>query len=172
MCEIRYIVGIIFALICIGGICYYIKREGLPKSLLYEYGSKIKEGVIKNNLIGWPSYNKTLVVGGKRIKVAIADTYEKRARGFMYAKEVPLDSGILFVFEREDKHCFWMKNTYVKISIAFINRDWEIVEIKDMEPLNEHSVCPSVKVLYALEMSYNYFRQNNIKEKDKISLFD
>lgn len=167
--KIGCVVGLVLILICIVVVWYGVRKDKLRKSLWYEYNDKIMGKVKDNGLVNWPSYDKVLDINGKKIKVAIADTYEKRGRGFMDVKEVPSDSGILFIFDVESKHCFWMKNTYVKLSIAFINKNREIVEIKDMKPLNENSVCPAVEVLYALEMPYGYFRQNNIKEKDTIS---
>ncbi len=167
--KIGYVAGIVFLVVCMVVVWHYVRKNRLQKSLWYEYLGKIKGQVISSSLINWPNYDKLLEIKGRKIKIAVADTYEKRAKGFMNVKEIPLDSGILFIFDAEDKHCFWMKNTYVKLSIAFINKNLEIVDIKDMEPLNEERVCPPVPVLYALEMPYGYFKQNNIKEKDKIS---
>ncbi len=117
----------------------------------------------------WPDFNSYLYINNKKIKIAIADTPEKRQRGFMKVEKVPEDSGILFIFERESKyHCFWMKDTPVKLSIAFINKDKEIVQINDMTPFSLDSICPSQEILYALEVEQGYFQKNNIKVKDKI----
>lgn len=120
-------------------------------------------------LSNWPNFDNYLYINNKRIKVAIADTNLKRQRGFMYVKKIPQDSGILFIFDEESKnHCFWMKNTIVKLSIAFINKAKEIIQINDMTPLDTTSICPSEKILYALEVEQGYFQKNNIKEKDKV----
>jgi uncharacterized membrane protein (UPF0127 family) len=119
----------------------------------------------------WPNYDGVLKVADKKIKIAIADTPAKRARGFMYVKAIPEDSGMLFVFDNEDKHCFWMKNTSIPLSIAFINAQMEIVQIENMYPYDTTNVCPSTKILYALEVPQNYFKENNIKVKDKIHYY-
>ncbi|MFN7181129.1 MAG: DUF192 domain-containing protein [Planctomycetota bacterium] len=119
----------------------------------------------------WPHFERYLYINNKKIKIAVADTPAKRQRGFMFVKKVPENSGILFIFEKESKeHCFWMKNTRVKLSIAFINKEKEIIEIKDMTPLDLNLVCPKEKILYALEVEQGYFEKNNIKEKDKIRI--
>ncbi len=117
----------------------------------------------------WPNFDSYLYINNKKIKIAIADTPVKRVTGFKFLRKVPKDSGILFIFNEENNtHCFWMKDTIVKLSIAFINKHKEIVQINDMTPLDTNRICPNEKILYALEVEQGYFQKNNIKVKDKI----
>lgn len=165
-----YVIAVIlFVIVILAGIYYLRENDRAQKDIWYEYNRKIKQG-ITGGIVEWPNFDRILEVNGRKIKIAVADTYEKRTRGFMKVREIPPDSGMLFVFEKEGKHCFWMKDTYVKLSIAFINKNMEIMEIKDMEPLDEKSICPQTKILYALEVPYNYFKLNNIKEGDRVVL--
>jgi uncharacterized membrane protein (UPF0127 family) len=95
----------------------------------------------------------------------------------MQVGKIPQDSGMLFIFEEEDIHCFWMFNTPLKLSIAFVNSQKEIVEMYDMDTCNgfwdcsQKRVCPKNKILYAIEVEVGYFEKNNIKIKDKIELY-
>lgn len=96
----------------------------------------------------------------------MAKTPEERARGLMERKHLGKDEGMLFIFEREDHHGFWMKNTLVPLSIAFIDREGRIVRIATMEPLTLESHDPPKPVLYALEMNKGWFAANGIKVGD------
>jgi len=75
---------------------------------------------------------------------------------------LPANGGMLFVFERPDRHCFWMRNTPLPLSIAFIGADGRIVDLADMQPQTETLHCPSADVRYALEVSQGGFRQRGI----------
>ncbi|MBI9098251.1 MAG: DUF192 domain-containing protein [Spirochaetaceae bacterium] len=109
-----------------------------------------------------------LKVGDKIIHVEIADTAESRALGLMHRKSLPRDRGMLFVFEEEKRLSFWMKNTLIPLSIAYISRNGEIKEIHKMYPLDERSVSSSRSVKYALEMNQGWFKENGIVIGDKI----
>lgn len=87
----------------------------------------------------------------------------------MHRKSLPDNSGMLFFLPKEMQASFWMKNTYIPLSIAFIDRYWTILEIHDMEPLSEKIIASaSASVLYALEMNKNWFSLNGLKPGDKI----
>ena len=81
---------------------------------------------------------------------------------------MPLDEGMLFSFPRPDYHSFWMRNTSVPLSIAFIDQGGKIVDIDDLEPFNENSISPSCPVCYALEMNRGWFRDNEITRGDYV----
>jgi len=104
------------------------------------------------------------------VKAEIARTQEERARGLMYRKELPDGEGMLFVFERDQMMSFWMKNTYIPLSIAYITSDGRIVEIKDMYPRDESSVMSSRSVRYALEVPQNWFSRVGIKTGDVVKI--
>jgi uncharacterized protein len=105
-------------------------------------------------------------VRNKEIWVEVAKTPEERAHGLMGRKHLGKDDGMLFVFEKEDYHGFWMKDTQVPLSIAFIDKKGRIVEITDMKPTTLESHDPPEPILYALEMKKGWFSANGIKAGD------
>ncbi len=102
------------------------------------------------------------------IKAEIAATPEARELGLMYRKTMPANEGMLFVFEEKAGHCFWMKNTDLPLSIAFLADDGSIVNIEDMAPQTEDNHCPRAAVRYALEMNKGWFVQKGLKAGAKI----
>lgn len=107
---------------------------------------------------------KVIKIGNKKIKVEIADTYPERKKGLMERKYLAPCEGMLFIFEESDYHSFWMKNTYIPLSIAFISEGKKVIEIKDMMPLDETTIYrPLYPIKYALEMNQNWFKKNKIK---------
>ncbi|MEQ8171835.1 MAG: DUF192 domain-containing protein [Candidatus Eremiobacterota bacterium] len=111
---------------------------------------------------------KTLTVKDRTITVEIADTSEKRMTGLMYRKSLGKNEGMLFIFSGEEIHSFWMKNTLIPLSIAFIKEDGTIIHIEDMEPQTETTHPSKYPVKYALEVNKGWFKENNITVGDKI----
>jgi uncharacterized membrane protein (UPF0127 family) len=109
-----------------------------------------------------------LYVKSKEIRVEVAKTPEERAKGLMGRAHLAENEGMLFIFEKEDYHGFWMKNTLIPLSIAFIDRGGRILAITDMEPLTLESHPPPQPVLYALEMKKGWFSANGVKVGDSI----
>jgi len=109
-----------------------------------------------------------LYVKDKEIRVEVANTPEDRGRGLMGRKQLGDSEGMLFIFETEDYHSFWMKNTLIPLSIAFADKDGRILRITDMKPLTLESHAPPKPVLYALEMKQGWFATNGIKVGDVI----
>ena len=109
-----------------------------------------------------------LYIKSKEIKVEVAKTDEEKARGLMGRRTLGKDEGMLFLFETEGIHGFWMKNTLLPLSIAFIDKDWKIVSITDMKPMTEDVHSPPRPVLYALEMNKGWFASNGIKAGDLV----
>jgi len=117
----------------------------------------------------------TLVIeraGGEAVqmKAEIARTDEERGKGLMFRKKLPDGEGMIFVFERDQQLSFWMLNTYIPLSIAFIASDGRIIEIKDMQPHDEDSVKSSRSVRYALEVPQGWFDRVNIKPGDRVRI--
>lgn len=110
-----------------------------------------------------------ITINNKTINVEIADTPETSALGLMYRENLAPDSGMLFVFNQASYHCFWMKNTLIPLSIAFISSEGIITDILDMAPLDLTSHCPSHPALYALEMNQGWFAQQQIKVGDRVT---
>jgi uncharacterized membrane protein (UPF0127 family) len=86
----------------------------------------------------------------------------------MDRKNLGKDEGMFFVFETEDFYGFWMKDTFIPLSIAFVDRDGRIVQITDMKPLTLESHAPPQPILYALEMNKGWFSNNGIKVGDRV----
>ena len=104
------------------------------------------------------------------VKAEIARTQEERNKGLMFRKNLPEGEGMLFIFERDDVLSFWMKNTSVPLSIAFIAYDGRIVDIKDMYPHDENSVYSSRSVRYALEVPQGWFSRAGVQSGDVVKI--
>jgi uncharacterized membrane protein (UPF0127 family) len=111
----------------------------------------------------------TITVGGKSIQVEIAADPESQARGLMYRRELDEDSGMLFVFPDARERSFWMRNTYIPLSIAYIDEYRRIISISDMRPLDETSIPSRGAAKYALEMNRGWFRRNGISVGDQFT---
>ena len=109
-----------------------------------------------------------LQAGIHRIKAEVADDPSERSRGLMLRKSLQPNSGMLFVFENAALHCFWMKNTLIPLTIAFLDVDGTIVTLTDMEPHDEASNCPARPIRYALEMDQGWFNGKGIKTGDRV----
>lgn len=106
---------------------------------------------------------QTLTIGKKQVTAEIADDPQKRETGLMFRQKLDPDSGMLFVMPRADKAIFWMKNTLIPLSVAYISPDGVILEIHNMKPKDTTPV-PSIftNIAYALEMDQGWFAQNGI----------
>ncbi|MEO8299560.1 MAG: DUF192 domain-containing protein [Burkholderiales bacterium] len=110
----------------------------------------------------------TLQAGMYNIRAEVAESPAERQIGLMHRKTMPTNDGMLFVFERGEQHCFWMKNTLLPLSIAFVADDGSIVNIADMKPLDETSHCPLKPVRYALEMNQGWFAKRGFKAGSRL----
>jgi uncharacterized membrane protein (UPF0127 family) len=106
------------------------------------------------------------------IRAEVANTFDSRARGLMFRKSLGANSGMLFVFSEISTHCMWMKNTYVPLSVAFIDEQGTIVSIHDMQPQTEISHCAARPARFALEMNQGWFAQKAVKPGAKIGGLD
>ena len=111
----------------------------------------------------------TLNVAGKAVTAEVADEPDERRSGLMFRDSLAADSGMLFVMPRPERAAFWMKNTTLPLSVAYISPGGVIVEIHDLEPLDEKPV-PSAfpNIAYALEMKQGWFAENGILAGDRI----
>ena len=113
-----------------------------------------------------------LSVGEHTFYVEIAETPEDRARGLMHRDSLPDDHGMLFVFDRDQQLSFWMKDTSIPLSIAYIARDGTIREIHDMEPFSLEPVRSTRSVRYALEVNRGAFEAAGIHVGDRVDVSD
>jgi uncharacterized membrane protein (UPF0127 family) len=109
-----------------------------------------------------------LKIKGHAVSAEVAATEETRTTGLMYRFSLKPDSGMLFVFGNPQPLAFWMKNTYVPLSIAFIDADGRIVNIEDMAPQTERTHSSRGLAMYALEMRKGWFGANGIGPGDRI----
>ena len=134
-------------------------------------------------LLGWalllpamPARGELPVIGLNAgihmIRAEIANTFETRARGLMYRKSLAPNQGMLFVFSMIERHCMWMKNTPLPLSVAFIDEGGEIVSISDMAPHKEDSHCAARPARYALEMKRGWFAGKGIRPGSKLGGLD
>ena len=111
-----------------------------------------------------------LTAGGMYIiQAETATAPEERATGLMFRKEMAANAGMLFAFERAEVHCFWMQNTLLPLSIAFLADDGSIVNIADMKPQTTESHCADKPVRFALEMNQGWFAKRGIKAGFKLA---
>ena len=111
-----------------------------------------------------------LTIGGKTIKVEVARTEKEQERGLMFRERMGKDEGMLFVYEREERLSFWMKNTRLPLSIAFIDKGGRIVDIQDMEPFSLDTHTSAYPARYALEMNRGWFAREGIKVGDLMKI--
>ncbi|TAK34282.1 MAG: DUF192 domain-containing protein [Chloroflexota bacterium] len=104
------------------------------------------------------------------LRVSVAQTDAQRTKGLSGLSELPMDGGMLFVFPGEGRTPFWMKDTLVALSIAFIDANGRVVDIQDMEPLSEDLHLASSDFMYALEMGQGFFTRNNIQVGDLVTV--
>ena len=113
-----------------------------------------------------------LKISGKVISVELAKTPAQQQQGLMYRKSLPKDSGMLFIFSDEDYRSFWMKNTWIDLSIGYFDKNRVLKEIIDMKATTTLDINPPTypsqhKSQYALEMTKGWFEKNKIKIGDK-----
>jgi uncharacterized membrane protein (UPF0127 family) len=105
----------------------------------------------------------TLSAGMHQIEAQVAQNNDQRMTGLMYRKEMPQHEGMLFVFEQPSMQCFWMKNTLLPLTAAFVSDDGTIVNLVDMKPQTTDSHCSIKPVRYVLEMNHGWFARKGIK---------
>jgi uncharacterized membrane protein (UPF0127 family) len=110
----------------------------------------------------------TLGAGMYNIHAEVARTPLQTQTGMMFRREMAQHEGMLFVFDGLERRCFWMKNTLLPLSIAFIADDGRIVSLADMQPQSEESHCSAEPVRYALEMNQGWFAKRGIKPGFKL----
>jgi uncharacterized membrane protein (UPF0127 family) len=113
-----------------------------------------------------------LYIGEKKITVEIADTHEKQLRGLMFRKSIPVDFGMLFVYDDEDIRGFWMKNTLVYLDLIFLDRNKQVVDmIVDVPPCKAdpcETYVSEKKAKYVIELRGGRAKELNIKIADSV----
>ena len=110
----------------------------------------------------------TLQAGMYRVAAEVAATPAARQQGLMHRPTLGEFSAMLFAFPDDALHCFWMKDTHIPLSVAFLDAEGTIVTITDMEPFSLASHCPEKPVRYALEMNQGWFAARGVAEGQTI----
>lgn len=111
----------------------------------------------------------TLQAGMFQIDAQVASTPEQQSTGLMFRQEMPQHEGMLFVFPNPSRLCFWMKNTLIPLTAAFIADDGTVVNLADMKPQTTDSHCADKPVRFVLEMNVGWFAKKGIKAGSKLS---
>lgn len=132
-------------------------------------------GLLVSALPAWPQEQAqnlaatTLKVGMHSIRAQLALTPQQRQIGLMHRREMPGHEGMLFVFDGASQQCFWMRNTLLPLSIAFLADDGTVVNLADMTPQSDDSHCSARPVRFALEMNQGWFAKRGVKPGTRIS---
>jgi uncharacterized membrane protein (UPF0127 family) len=110
-----------------------------------------------------------ITAGLHRIRAEVADEPGARMRGLMMRERLGPNEGMLFVFPDRASHCFWMRNTIIPLSIAFVDDDGTIVNIADMNPRSDQSHCPARPIRFALEMERGWFAARGLPAGAKLN---
>lgn len=111
-----------------------------------------------------------VVVGADTVVAEVARTPEERSEGLMFREDLPPGTGMLFVFEDLQSRSFWMRNTFVALSIAFLDENQRIVDIQDMEPEDEDLTRSKAPALFALEVPQGWFGEHGIEVGDQAEI--
>lgn len=109
-----------------------------------------------------------LTLAGKRLDAELADTPELRSRGLMYRTYLGPDQGMLFIFDQAERHCMWMRNTPLPLSVAFIDASGRIINLADMTPFSDTAHCASRPARYAVETRLGWFARNGVGTGDRV----
>ena len=110
----------------------------------------------------------TLAIGKHNLTAEVASNDPDRSTGLMHRRMLPEDRGMLFIFPDVTFHAMWMMNTFVPLSVAFLDRDGVIINIADMQPQTTDSHAATRPAKYALEVNQGWFRKRGIKPGDKV----
>ena len=113
-----------------------------------------------------------LSAGMHLIRAEVAADMASRSRGLMFRKALAQNAGMVFVFEDASQHCMWMKNTYIPLSVAFLDEQGTIINIEDMAPQTEDTHCARKPARYALEMDRGWFASRGIKPGTRLGGID
>ena len=104
-----------------------------------------------------------LTAGFHRIEAEVASDQASQAKGLMHRRSMSANHGMLFVFSRTDRHCMWMRNTLLPLSVAFLDAQGKIINIENMQPQTEDNHCAASPAPYALEMNLGWFTEKGLK---------
>jgi hypothetical protein len=110
-----------------------------------------------------------LAAGFHRIEVEVAADQTDRMQGLMQRQAMAANQGMLFVFPQAERHCMWMRNTFLPLSVAFLDEQGHILNIEEMKPQTEDNHCAVGSARFALEMNRGWFASKGLKPGVHIS---
>lgn len=113
-----------------------------------------------------------LTIGMYRIEAEVAAGQDERMQGLMNRRVLAPQQGMLFVFPEQRAHCMWMRNTFLPLSVAFLDQQGRVINIEDMEPQTEDNHCAAGQARFALEMNKGWFAAKGIKPGARINGID
>ena len=113
-----------------------------------------------------------LTAGFHRIEAEVASDQASQAKGLMHRRSMPANHGMLFVFSRTDRHCMWMRNTLIPLSVAFLDAQGRILNIEEMKPETENTHCAAAPARFALEMNGGWFSAKGVQAGQRIGGID
>lgn len=116
-----------------------------------------------------PLRTLSVKVAGHPLKVEVADTGPARTQGLMYREKLGAEDGMLFIFDDPGYHSMWMHNTYIPLSVAFIDGDGRILNILDMQPRTLEPHAATGPARYAIETNLGWFAKKKVKAGDKVT---
>ncbi len=111
-----------------------------------------------------------VIIGSDTVRVELASTPAQREEGLKNREEVPEGTGMLFVFQAEAVHSFWMMDTYVALDIAFIDANFRIVDIQQMEPLTTDLHTSARPAMFVLEVPQGWLEERGVRVGDGVEL--
>jgi uncharacterized membrane protein (UPF0127 family) len=124
--------------------------------------------MVANGAIADSTLILPLQVGGQQIQAEVAHTPEARARGLMFRQALPQNQGMLFVYPEPGPHAMWMRNTPIGLSVAFVDANGVILNIRTMKPFSTDTHTAAGDALYALEMNAGWFEQRGISKGERV----
>ncbi|MCK6506262.1 DUF192 domain-containing protein [Myxococcota bacterium] len=109
-----------------------------------------------------------LAIGHRVLQVEVADDEQERARGLMYRDGLAPGHGMVFVYPDERERGFWMRNTRVPLSIAFLDAQGRIVRLADMQPYDETTTRSLAPAMYALEVEQGWFAEQAVSIGERV----
>jgi len=126
-------------------------------------------GVVSAAAVQDVKFEKTkITLANKTITVELAKSAAEHERGLMFRKNLPENEGMLFIFNDEEVRAFWMRNTFIDLSIGYFDKERTLIDIQEMKATSVMEArppsYPSAKpAMYALEMKKAWFAKNRIK---------
>lgn len=111
----------------------------------------------------------TLTAGFYQLDTELAQTPQQHAVGLMFRRQMAPQEAMLFIFDQAQKQCFWMKNTLLPLTAAFLADDGTVVNLEDMQPQTTNSHCSARPVRFVLEVNQGWFAKKGLKPGTRLS---